>query len=505
VTPLTLDCTVVQQQLGAYRDGELSAEAGQRVGAHLEGCETCAGELARLEAALGALKSLSGRDVDRLRAEAAPFDPRPLTTLLGLGAVLLIGALIALVVLAFRDTPPPEAAPPAPRAPAPVGPAIVLPSVGAVVGIEEDLDWIPTARLTDPLALPAEAQPVDVVAAPVEQEQAPEPIAKVEPQPEPKPVAVAPKPKKQPKKKPELLPLPASVAKAMARWKVANGIGYKGLELYFVQDATARDKLGAGSLALTRPKEVNPPRPDLITLKPPRAVRGYVWLAGELVEAPYGLRVLSRSAQLASGELEVLPLSFDGLTRRQTPILKSPLLLPSVARKELAQGRGQQSLAELLQLLNDPSLLEFRRLRDELARLESDARELERRLRGVLSRERGLRGLGYSIGTKARALDLFPDAASLGAALPRLLRTALLEEALESAAERMPVDELTDSRPRTLVPGVQTSRKAHVALLKLAREAKAPPGDERYTARAKGAVSEVRIRRDALIHAASLQ
>ncbi|MEZ6183627.1 MAG: zf-HC2 domain-containing protein [Planctomycetota bacterium] len=502
MTPLTLDCTVVQQQLGAYRDGELDADVAEGVAQHLAGCGECAQAQARLEAALVALKTLSGRDVDRLRAEATPFDPRPLTTLIGVGAVVLIGVLIALVVLAFRDAPAPSPAPPAPPEPAPR--ALVLPTVGAVVGIEEDLAWTPAARETAPAALPEpEPEPVAVAAAPAEAPAEPEaPVAVAEPDPEPMAAAPAPaKPKDA--AKPEPLPLPDAVANALARWKVGEGLAYKGLEFYFVVDPSGRDRLGGGSLALVRAEEDRPARPDRLVLEAPRGARRYVGLVGELVEAPYGLRVLVASAPFRSDPAEVLPISFDGLTRRATPLLKGPLILPSVARKELIQGRRQEAVAELLQLLNDPSLLEFRRLRDELARLESDARELERRLRGLLASQRGLRGLGYSVSNEARALDLFPSATQLGAALPRLLRTALLEEALASAPERMPIDDLADSRPRTVTPGRTTTLQAHLGLLQLARQATAEPGSPRFTARVKGHACELRVERGELVHGAS--
>ena len=102
----------------------------------------------------------------------------------------------------------------------------------------------------------------------------------------------------------------------------------------------------------------------------------------------------------------------------------------SGARAALIGEAQPGPVAELLRALNDPSLLELRRLREELARLETEARELERRLRASIRGTRGLRGLGVSVNGSARSLDLFPSGRAFSEALPRLLRMALLEAAL---------------------------------------------------------------------------
>src|SRR5690606_5085472 len=124
-------------------------------------------------------------------------------------------------------------------------------------------------------------------------------------------------------------------------------------------------------------------------------------------------------------------------------------------------------VALLLQSLADPRQPETRRLTALLDLVEPEARELERRLHAVARAARGLRGLAVSIHGRHRSLDVFASASGLTRALPKLLRTALLEAALERELDPAVEALGADGDGRALRGGATRTRDEHRLLLAL--------------------------------------
>ncbi|MCO5172075.1 MAG: hypothetical protein M9894_37730 [Planctomycetes bacterium] len=241
------------------------------------------------------------------------------------------------------------------------------------------------------------------------------------------------------------------------------------MTLFFARDPAARDRLGrARTPALPAVREASPPEPERCVVRPPTGAGTYRVLAGELLDAPCGVRLAARPQRVAGRvELAVASAGFDALAAiegrvRREPLLRAPLVAPSRVRAAMLQGGEPGPVAVLLETMADPTL-QFERLRRELARLEPEARELERRLRPALEEERGLRAVAVSIRGEARAVDVFASSRDLADALPRLLRAALLEAALEAPSELAAVG--LDPRSVRIELGVNETRARHEALL----------------------------------------
>ncbi|MBX3469288.1 MAG: hypothetical protein KF878_20635 [Planctomycetes bacterium] len=241
------------------------------------------------------------------------------------------------------------------------------------------------------------------------------------------------------------------------------------MTFFFARDPAARDRLGRARVpALPTVREAAPPEPERCVVRPPDGAGSYRVLAGELLEAPCGLRLASRPQRIGGRvELPVTPAGFDALAAiegraRREPLLRAPLIAPSRVRAAMIAGGEPGPVAVLLEVMADPTL-QFDRLRRELARLEPEARDLERRLRGLLEDERGLRAVAVSIRGVARTVDVFASSRDLADALPRLLRAALLEAALEAPDELAAVG--MDPRSAGIELGVKETRERHEALL----------------------------------------
>src|SRR5690606_13726362 len=84
---------------------------------------------------------------------------------------------------------------------------------------------------------------------------------------------------------------------------------------------------------------------------------------------------------------------------------------------------------------------------------------------------RGLRGLAISISQRPRSVDVLASSAELTRALPCLLRTALLEAALEREVDAA-TEALGADGDRSITPGETRTRDDHRALLTLFADAR---------------------------------
>lgn len=97
-----MKCREVQEHLSAYLDGELPEGLGRILTAHLQACEPCRAELARLHRLEGALAALTAPPVpdvrdkvmDRLRPPARPWW-RSLSLAASLALGLTLGSILA--------------------------------------------------------------------------------------------------------------------------------------------------------------------------------------------------------------------------------------------------------------------------------------------------------------------------------------------------------------------------------------------------------------------------
>jgi len=508
VTPLTVECARVRQLLPEYHDGELAEAERAHVARHVEACEACATRLASLTDALDALGTLSGGDLARLRgelpaplaAEVGELDTRPLSRLVAVSLVLLFALIGLAAALQGPAAEPTDAAAPSPAAEAPEPPDFPLPVVGADVGIEEDPELL--AAMT---ARPAPEPPPVVEVADPEPEPEPAPAREPEPSPEPEPapepdiVVVADQPDPQPSPADDgPPPLPDDVQALVERLQLSDGLAFQEVVLFFVRDPEGRDRLGRNR-ATVEPvvRETSPSDPAALTLRPPRGRTSWDLLVGQLLDGPFGLRVVTRAQRIRGRTtVDVHPIAYHGVeTDARGPVLKGPLLMNAAARRALVMGEPAEAVAQFLGALNDPSLLEFRRLKDESARLEAEADQLERRLRALLGSVRGLRGLAVSIRGEPRSIDVFPSARRLSEAFPRLLRSVLLEAALENE-ERDLEEVFGDLEAQNIREGVLTTRDAHRKLLDAFATCRQDAADDAVYATTAGARAVLVVRAD---------
>jgi Putative zinc-finger len=490
VTPLTVACARVRQWLPAYYDDALEPLERQQVKDHLLGCEECSEQLDGLRRALGALTTLTADDLGRLRASLGPemlgsgadsdrdpgwagdLDSRPLGRLVVLlaAAMVLVAAGLASLGVWSRSSGDPQPgersaslAPDTPDGTSTPAATVLptLPVIGSMVGAEEDAGWFaehggtfggglgvePDGLELTPLTAPAEPEPPLVVAEAV----LPEPPDAVvpDPRPEPVPVAVAAgqpmddDPVGDPQPQGDLAP--DDVRALVGRLQLSTGLAYKDVVVYFLRDPEARDRLSRDrSDDVLTVRETSPPDPLRVSA---RDGTGLI-LAGELLDGPLGLRiapsdVVVRSRTTLDG---VLPVSWTGVEgRRGDPILRGPVRIPSRGLLALQEGGLPGPVTQLLESLDDPSLLEFRRLRSLLSDVEPESRELERRLIAHIRSVRGLRGVAISVRGTPRSLDLFPSSRSFSRSLGTILRGALLEAQLE---DETPDDRALGADPR---------------------------------------------------------
>lgn len=485
MTPLTVDCARVRQLLPDLLDGPAAAlgeEERRFAEEHLRVCAGCREAHDQIADALGALEQLSAEDAARLRALAdGELDPRPLARLAGACIAVVLLVVVGVAVSAAVRRPVRGAAPPphgvvslVPPAPRPLAVA-----VGAEVGIEVEPELV-----RPPIELPALDAPANPLAPPPADDVAlaraddaapapagePAPVAVAPPAAEAAPAATPPSPAPAaPIARPVAPPLPAEVAAMLARLELSDGARLRDVTIFFARDPSARDRLGRGRApALPTVRESSPADPSRCVLRPPSGDGSYRLLVGELLDAPCGLRLAGATLRVSGRtELEVTPAAFDAVAAiegrsRRDPVLRAPVLVPSRSRAALIERAEPGPVAVFLEAMADPTLLEFRRLRQELARLEPEARDLERRLRAAIDDVRGLRGVAISVGDRARSVDVFASSRELSDALPRLLRTALLEAALEQ-----PQDPALPADPRSaaIQTGVTATRDRHVQLL----------------------------------------
>lgn len=476
--PLTLDCARVRQQLDEHYDGELQESERAFVERHLTDCAGCRDAYAEMKRALAALSALSPEDIERLRQPldlSDRLDDRSLSRLLivvSIAAVVILAVGAALSVAPFDPPVESETVAAAPS-PQPLAKAIPIPSVGFEVGVEVEAEPI----AVEPASLPGKA-----AADPIAAKPRPIPIAA----PLPKPARAAPRVTPRPavaKKKPDRVvaavpprPLPGATKVFLERLQVSTGLMYRDLTLFFVRDPEGRDRMSSGRApGAVRVREASPKHPALCVARPPRGRNKSLLLLGELLDAPLGLRIVQHTRNLRSRTtLPVKAVGWDGLRRkRRDALLKAPVLLPSYARRALMDGTEPGPVALLLQSLTDPSFGEMKRLQLDLARLESEAKELVRRMLARVRGTRGLRGLALSIEGKPVQLELFGSSRRFAAAFPKLLRSALLQTRL---GKPLPNDDVgADYRATRILGGIKETRKSHKKLLSLlADSGKAP-------------------------------
>lgn len=496
-SPSTPECVRSRNLLDRRLEEELPADEEAFLAGHLERCVPCRRSAEDLERAFAALAALSPADRHQLSSPLADLERertrslRVAVGIAGVAALLVVG--LGLYLFLRSPSAPPQSLAKAPQAqPA----AMALPEVGGGMGVETDPDFVtiqPEPVEAEPVAIAARPEPA---VAPAPQAQ-PQPVAKKAPprpqpprpkpqQPKPKPQAPQPAPKK---------PLPDSTQAALARLQVATGLRYRGVTLFFVRDPDSRKRLSSSKSA--RPPSAAEPRPrdpKSLVVRPPAGRAGAHLLLGELLDAPFGLRAAPTTRRLASrSTLPVVPVRYEPLSRkRPKPLLKGPVLLPSTARLAQATREKQGPVAVFLKLLDDPNLDPMDRLRLELGELESEAVDLERRVRAIVKSTRGLVGLGLSVGGQPRSLDVFDSPRLLAESLPKLLRGALLEDRLGKPYNN---DGLVDPRSTRIERGVTEGRQAQrdlVTLLATAVEAPLEPAGKagrrinaRYQATAK--------------------
>ena len=465
--PLATACDRVRAELPDFVDHALDPDRTAEVSRHLEACVGCATRHAELREALGALSLLTADDLAQLQAELPPAHTSSPGTSTHWAFSLSAAALVLLTagaVLFLRD-PEPVTAPPS-EPPAVVAAAttatLPLPVVGGSLGFEDDPNYV-SAALAPPVPAPQAPAPApvpdlpDLILPPV----APAPVDPTPPAPVPVPVAPAPA---APAPDPAATPLPVAAQDVLGRLQLSNnGLRYREVILYFIRDPEARDTLSRDRTPDTWDvRELRLPDPARVEVR--LSSSGLV-LSGTLLDGPLGLRLNERTHYVRGRtEVEGVPVSFEPATRSQrAPLLRGPTLLPSRARLALVTDAVPAANTVLIESLNDSSLLQFRRLRDELARLESEARELERRLVALARRTRGLRGIAITINGVPRSLELFGSSRLLSRNLLCVLRTALLEAVLENDVADQRV--LGDPRPTTVVEVQHASRAAHQAFL----------------------------------------
>lgn len=545
VIPLTVDCARVRQLLPDLLDepvppvpaipdeltevpavaappssGMISAEDRAFAEAHLAGCVGCQEARKGITQALAALEHLTPDDVMRLRALAdGELDSRPLARL---AAACIAAILVVVVGVTVATAPLPTAPVRAPMAPSIVdldAQAYAQVAVGAELGIEDDpeLHRAPIELPSfDDAELARDARN-DGVDEPATEEAAVDDPAVVAVVAHPDPVVAAagpaagePAPRADQVDAPA--PPPAELLALFARLELSDGVGYRDVTIFFARDPQARDRLGRGRApAPPSVREASPPEPERCVVRPPTGASTYRLLGGELLDAPCGLRIAT-TAQKVGGrvELAVAPAGFDALGAiegrvRRDPVLRGPVLVPSRARASLLEGLQPGPVGVLLEALADPTLFEFQRLRRELARVEPEARELERRLRPSLEDERGLRAVGISVRGTARSVDVFASARDLSEALPKLLRAALLEAALDAPAAAD--DDLAmgaDPRTTKLTTGVKDTRERHQALIAALARCRRTAGAGAFKLGGGAEVAAIWVAGDDLLHAASL-
>lgn len=538
MTPLTVDCARVRQLLPDLLDEPPPAEGGAPAPApaiapitpedrafaeeHLATCGGCQEARKGITQALAALDHLTPDDVTRLRALAdGELDSRPLARL----AAVCIAAILAVVVGVTLATAPPSAASAEAPAAAPSlavsaqpHPSFAEVAVGAEVGIEDDPEL-----LTAPIELPSleHAEPLadEDVDEPALEDGRPDDdaaVVAIAPREAP-PVAAAGGPDAGAPAPPRAdqvdapAPPPADLLALFARLELSDGVTFRDVTIFFARDPQARDRLGRGrATALPSVREASPPEPERCVVRPPTGASSYRLLGGELLDAPCGLRIAT-SAQKVGGrvELAVAPAGFDALgaiegRARREPVLRGSVLVPSRARASLIEGAQPGPVGVLLEALADPTLFEFQRLRRELGRVEPEARELERRLRPSLEDERGLRGVGISVRGAARSIDLFASSRDLSEALPKLLRAALLEAALDVAASDGDLAMGADPRATKLTTGVKDTRERHQALIAALARCRRTTDADPFKLGGGAEVAAIWVAGDDLLHAASL-
>lgn len=492
----TPECVRSRNLLDRRLEEELPADEEAFLEGHLARCVPCRRGADDLARAFAALTSLSPEDRVQLSSPLAELERertrslRVALAVAGIAALLVVG--LGLYLFLRQPTSPEQPVAVVPQA----RPAIALPEVGGGLGVETDPDYVtilPEVE-AEPVAVAARPEPA-VAPAPAAQ---PQPVAKKKapprPQPaQPKPQQPKPKPA-APKPKPKT-PLPDSTQALLARLQVATGLRYRGVTLFFVRDPDERSRLSSSKRA--RPASTSEPRPrnpERLVVRAPGGRSGAHLLLGELLDAPFGLRFAPTTRRLGSrSTIPVAPVRYEPLARkRPKPLLKGPVLLPSTARLAQATRSKQSPVAIFLQLLDDPNLDALDRLRLELGELESEAVDLERRVRAIVKSTRGLVGLGLSVNGQPRSLDVFGDSRLLAEALPKLIRAGLLEDRLGKPYDNTG---LVDPRSTRIERGVSEGRQAQRDLLTLlagaVQEPLEPAGpasrkiDARYQATAK--------------------
>jgi hypothetical protein len=471
VNPLTLDCARARQLLDAHYDGELEGEDAEFVEAHLEACTECRRASSDLKEALAALSSLSPADIERLRSGVGEveLDTRPFAQLV-FGALLLLIVAVGgatLVALKARRASAPAATNPAVSFP--------LPTVGGEVGVEALAQAVVQAP-PEPAEEPGSASVARVAPSPnvVPQEAllaALPPVGPAAVAPAPKPMAVKGKKAKAPVPEPVVVvkpdPLPAATINFLERLRFSQGLGYRGITFFFVQDPEGRDRLPAQKNAtLPQVFEERKSLPTGVVVRPPKGRKASV-LLGELLDAPLGLRIASNSERVSSrASVGCVAVAWDAMQRgKRETILSAPVLAPTQARLALIEDAQPGPVAILLSQLTHNAFSETQRLRLELNRLESEARQLERRLRARIRGTRGLRGVAITLGGGAKWIDLFSSSRDVAEVFPKLIRSALLE--MHLAGSFGPDDESVDWASTNILGGQNTTRDAHRVLLRL--------------------------------------
>jgi hypothetical protein len=145
---------------------------------------------------------------------------------------------------------------------------------------------------------------------------------------------------------------------------------------------------------------------------------------------------------------------------------------------------GERALEEMSKIQDVPQDMVLsdglhRRLRMRLRNLNSDARDLVRRLTAALRMRAGLRGLAISIRGEAHSIDVFRDAEQTLASLPHLVLGAMIE-AVEDPFASVPI-----FRGRNFLSRRVATIAEHRILVRVLARAKALPGESTYRAKMK--------------------
>lgn len=257
--------------------------------------------------------------------------------------------------------------------------------------------------------------------------------------------------------------LPKAVQEALGRLGVDPGFRYGELTFYPVVDHSAgdqpKDRRGSRRIATMALGELEQARPSRVVLNSVKHRNTFPVLQGTLLPAPWGWRI-ARQTSMSFGERESHCVVFsladpdllllnvlDKRVQFRKTLVTPCMLLPSQARLALALGADNGTVRELVwkffleegdwprnklgrfKIHADTRSTSkmLRQLKLRFSSMETEMRELSRRLRKYFVATKGLRGLAASLGERVCSIDVFSSPDDTLAALDTLLISLAVE------------------------------------------------------------------------------